>query len=245
MTVPLSVVMPVYNEEEAIEAALEDVRQNVLSRVAGAELVVVNDGSRDRTGALLDGAAAKDPRIRVIHQANAGHGGALIAGLGAARGDYVFLIDSDRQIPLADFPAAWAAVHAGHDAAFGVRRRRHDPAIRLYLSKVIRRSIQALFGVKMEDANVPYKLFRRVIWEEARAVIPNGTLAPSLFLAIVAARRGYNILQLDVQHRERNTGEVSIRRLKLLKFCARGFSQLLELRRRLSRGSRGPGADVR
>lgn len=245
MSIPLSVVMPVYNEEDAIEAALEDVRRNVLSAVAGAELVVVNDGSRDRTGALLDRAAAQDPRIRVIHQANAGHGGALIAGLGAAGGEHIFLIDSDRQIPLDGFPAAWAAVHAGRDGAFGVRRRRHDPAIRLHLSKLIRRVVQALFGVKLQDANVPYKLFRRVVWEAARPVIPDGTLAPSLFLAIVAARRGYDILELDVQHRERHTGEVSIRRLKLLKFCARGLSQLLELRRRLSRRSREAKADAR
>ena len=237
--------MPVYNEEDAIAAAVDDVKQHVLRQIPGAELVVVNDGSRDRTGTILDAMAAHDPRIRVIHQANTGHGGAVIAGIEASRGDCIFLIDSDRQIPLDEFSTAWAALHAGRDAVFGVRRRRHDPALRLYLSRLIRRTVEALFGVTREDVNVPYKLFRREVWQQARPLVPDGTLAPSLFLAIVATVRGCNILEVDVVHKERNTGEVSIRRFKLLKFCARGLSQMLELRRRLSRRSREAKANVR
>jgi glycosyltransferase involved in cell wall biosynthesis len=226
--------MPVYNEEDAIAAAVDDVREHVLSAIPGAELVVVNDGSRDRTGAMLDAITAGDSRVRVIHQTNAGHGGALIAGVEAARGDCIFLIDSDRQIPLDEFSSAWAAVQRGRDAVFGVRRRRHDPALRLYLSRFIQRVVRAMFGVKLQDANVPYKLFRRAVWQQARPLIPDGTLAPSLFLAVVARLQGYDILEVDVVHKERDTGEVSIRRLKLLKFCARGLSQMLELRRRVS-----------
>jgi glycosyltransferase involved in cell wall biosynthesis len=245
MSVPLSVVMPVYNEEGAIVAAVEEVQQHVFGALPGSELVVVNDGSRDGTAALLDTVAGQDPRIRVIHQMNTGHGGALMAGMTAARGDYIFLIDSDRQIPLDAFSTAWAAIAGGRDAVFGVRRRRHDPAIRLYLTRLVKRAVRMLFGVTLEDANVPYKLFRRAIWEEARPVIPDGTLAPSLFLAIVAELRGYNILEVDVVHKQRNTGQGSIRRLNLLKFCARAFSQMIELRRRMSRRSRRAKADVR
>jgi dolichol-phosphate mannosyltransferase len=245
MTAPLTVVMPVYNEQDAIVAAVGDVQDHILNHITGAELIVVNDGSRDGTPALLDGIARQDPRVRVIHQANAGHGGAVMAGLAAASGDYVFLIDSDRQIPLDGFHAAWAAIGSGRDAVFGVRRRRHDPALRLYLTRVIRQAVNLMFGVTLEDANVPYKLLRRSLWQEAQPYIPPGTLAPSLFLAIVSKLRGRDILELDVPHKERNTGEVSIRRMKLLKFCARGLSQMIELRRRLSRRSREAKVDVR
>ncbi len=101
--VPLSVIMPTYNEQQAIVPAVAEVQRHVLDRVAGAELVVVNDGSRDRHRPPLDDTAATDSRVRVIHQENRGHGGALIAGLSAARGDYIFLVDSDRQIPLDEF----------------------------------------------------------------------------------------------------------------------------------------------
>lgn len=229
----LSVIMPVYNEEGAIVLAVEEVRQHVLDLVPGSELIVVDDGSRDGTGALLDQAAARDARLRVIHQPNGGHGSALLTGLVAATGEYVFLIDSDRQIPLDEFATAWQQVLSGRDAVFGVRRRRYDPAFRLYLSGLIRQSVNVLFRTEIADANVPYKLFRRAIWSEARDCVPDGTLAPSLFLAIVAKARGYNIVELDVTHKERDTGEVSLRRFKLLKFCARALSQLLKLRHRV------------
>lgn len=233
--VPLSVIMPVYNEQDAILDAIEDVRAHVLAHIDGAELVVVNDGSRDRTAELVDRAAAGDPRLRVIHKPNGGHGSALLAGLDVAKGEYIFLIDSDRQILLDDFARAWAQVRAGSDAVFGVRRRRYDPAFRLYLSALVRHSVNVLFRVKLHDANAPYKLFRRAIWNDARDCVPDGTLAPSLFLAIVAKSRGYNVVEVDVTHKERDTGEVSLRRMKLLKFCADGLSQMIELRRRVVR----------
>jgi glycosyltransferase involved in cell wall biosynthesis len=229
--VPLSVAMPVYNEEGAIELAVAEVTRCVLDRVPGAELVVVNDGSRDGTPRLLDRAAAADPRIRVIHQANAGHGGALMAALDAAQGTHVFLIDSDRQIPLDDFPAAWALIERGRTCVFGVRRQRHDPRLRLQLTRFIRLAIRLLFGVRVHDANVPYKLLHRSVWDAARPCIPPGTLAPSLFLGIFTRVHRYDVAEVDVTHRERNTGVVSIRRLRLLKFCARGFRQLMAFRR--------------
>ena len=225
--------MPVYNEQDAIRSAVEEVQRQVLDHVPGSELVIVDDGSKDGTAALLDQAAARDPRVRVIHQPNGGHGAALLTGLKASTGEYLFLIDSDRQIPLDEFAAAWAHMVAGRDAVFGVRRRRYDPKLRLYLSGLVRQSVFVLFRVQLYDSNVPYKLFRRAIWNDVRDCVPDGTLAPSMFLAIAAKSRGYNIVEIDVTHKERDTGEVSLRKLKLLKFCARGLQQLFGLRSRV------------
>lgn len=225
--------MPVYNEQDAIVSAVEEVQRQVLDHVTGAELVVIDDGSKDRTGALLDEAAEKDPRVRVIHQANGGHGAALLTGLKASNGEYVFLIDSDRQIPLDNFAQAWDHVVAGRDAVFGVRRRRFDPRLRLYLSGLVRQSVNVLFRVELYDANVPYKLFRRAVWNDVRDCVPDGTLAPSMFIAIAAKSRGFNIVEIDVTHKERDTGEVTLRKFKLLKFCARGLGQLFGLRSRV------------
>lgn len=233
----LTVVMPAYNEEDAIDDAVAEVRTHILDRIEGAELVVVNDGSRDRTGERLDAIARTDGRVRVLHQANGGHGAAVMTGLNAATGEYVFLLDSDRQIPLDDFADAWHLVEGGRTAVFGVRRRRHDPALRLMLTAVVRRSLRLLFRLRIHDANVPYKLFPRRLWIDASPLIPPGTLAPSLFLAAFMKQRDVDIVEVDVVHRERNTGEVSIRRWRLLKFCARGFSQLIAFRRRLQESS--------
>jgi dolichol-phosphate mannosyltransferase len=229
----LSVVMPAYNEEGAIAEATAEVREWVLDKIPGSELVVVNDGSRDRTGAILDGLAAGDARIRVIHKANGGHGPALRTGIDAAQGDRLFLIDSDRQIPLSAFQPLWDAVESGRDAAFGIRTHRQDPTLRLWLTRVIRYVLPILFGARITDANVPFKLLRRPVWEGARPLLPPDTLAPSLFLAVYAASRHYDEAYIPVPHRERQTGTVSIRRWRLIKFCARAFGQLVTFRRQL------------
>jgi len=231
VTPSLTVIMPAYNEEEAIREAVDEVREFVLERIPDSELLVINDGSKDATGAIVDELAGADTRIRVITKQNAGHGPALITGLEAATSDRVFLVDSDQQMPLASMMELWTAMNEGYDAAFGVRRKRDDPALRLWLTAVIRKALVGLFGVRMQDANVPYKLFRRDTWEAARAHIPEDTLAPSIFLAMYMKRRGLRIAEIDVPHRERQTGEVSIKRWKLIKFCARGFSQMLDFRR--------------
>jgi len=226
--------MPVYNERAAVHLSAADVQRHVLDVVAGSELVAVDDGSTDGSGPVLDEIMAADPRVRVLHQANSGHGGALMAGLSSAQGDWVLLIDSDRQIALDSFATAWAHAQQGCDAVFGVRRRRHDPQLRLYLMRLVRFAIRILFGVRIFDANVPYKLLRRSIWSEASACIPRGTLAPSLFLAIFVKLKRYNIVEMDIEHRERAAGVASIRRLKLLKFSARAFAQLMAFRRCVS-----------
>ena len=235
MTAALSVVMPAYNEEGGIEAAVVEVRECVLDRIAGSELVVVNDGSRDGTGPILDRLAATDPRVRVLHRPNGGHGPALRTGIEAASGEALFLIDSDRQMPLAEFSPLWAAVSSGSDGAFGVRLERHDPTLRLWLTRAVRGAIPLLFGVRIVDGNVPFKLFRRELWNQARSLIPPDTLTPSLFFAIFVTKRGFRIATIPISHRERQTGVGSIRRWRLVKFCARAFRQLVIFRWRLAR----------
>lgn len=230
---PLTVVMPAYNEEDGIAAAIGDVQREVLALVPAAELVVVDDGSRDGTGPILDRLAAEDPRLRVIHQPNGGHGRALRTGLDAACGEYVLLIDSDRQIPLDGFAAVWSRVRSnGTLAVLGVRRERRDPFLRLVLTAVVRHAVRLLFGVRLGDANAPFKLLPRRIWLDARELIPDDTLAPSLFLAIFLKRRGGVVEEIEVPHRARQTGR-AIDTWQLVRLCGRGFAQLIAFRRAL------------
>jgi glycosyltransferase involved in cell wall biosynthesis len=239
----LTVVMPAYNEEGAIREAVREVQQHVLPNAPRSELLVINDGSRDRTGAILEELANQDSRILVIHQPNGGHGRALVNGLEQSKSEYVFLVDSDRQIPLDTFPEFWE-VATECDGAFGQRVRRHDPALRLFITALVRWTVKALFGVRIFDPNVPYKIFRRKLWEEAREFIPADTFAPSLHLAIFARVRGFDIVESPIRHRERETGEASIRRWKLFKVLARAGVQLLAFRGSLrGRARRDDGTD--
>ena len=225
----LSVIMPAYNEEGAIESAVLEVKRDVLDLVPGSSLIVVNDGSKDKTGEIMDRLSRSDPRIRVIHKQNGGHGPAVRTGLDQAESDFVFLIDSDLQIPLGDFMRHWPRVKT-MDALFGMRVNRHDPKVRLWLTRLVRLSIWFLFGVYLRDANVPYKVLRRSVWTDAARMIPPDTLAPSLFLAIFTKKKGYRLIEEPVDHKERGTGEVSIRKWKLIQFCYKGFRQMMGFR---------------
>lgn len=229
--IALSVIMPVYNEEGAIEDAVRDVQNHILNHVIGTEFIIVNDGSKDNTSNILDRMATQDDRIQVIHQENAGHGKALRTGLNAAQGDFVFLLDSDRQIELEPFVSLWPKVQS-LVAIIGERQQRHDPNIRLFLTRGMKYFIYLLFKVSVQDANVPFKIVRRSAWVEISPFIPITATAPSALLAVaISCRYRSSVQNYIVTHRARATGEASLRYWRLLKYCGLTFSDLLTLRR--------------
>ena len=229
MSRSLSVVMPVYNEEESIEAAVAEVKEQVLDRVPGSELCVVDDGSRDRTAEILDRLASADGRVRVVHQRNGGHGAAILTGLRSTTADWILLVDSDRQIVLDCFGLAWQR-RVGVDAVFGERSHRDDPAVRKLVSAVLKLQLRTVYGLTFADANAPFKLISRGMWDRARQVIPSSCLIPSVFLAVYAHRTGLRTEHIPVAYRKRSAGRTTLRKLKLIKFSARSFAQLVAFR---------------
>ena len=205
--VELSIVMPAYNEEVAIAAAVDDILTHVVPAVASAEIVVVNDGSKDRTLAILHEIAAREPRLTVINRVNGGHGPALITGLDAARGETLLLLDSDRQIVLDDFAAAWAAYRTG-DALIGIRADRHDGPLRAVISRGMRIVLRVLFGKAPRDPNIPFKIVKRADWRRAAPAIGADNPLPSVLLALYLTKSGARIVQYPITHRARE-GSVS------------------------------------
>jgi glycosyltransferase involved in cell wall biosynthesis len=241
MASTLTVIMPVYNEEESIEAAVGEVRKLVLERVPGSELLAVDDGSRDNSPALLDRLAQAIPGVRVLHKPNGGHGDALRYGLDRAEGEYLFLIDSDRQIPIEDFGLLWEK-RAPRRLVSGIRTNRQDPLHRLVLTRFVRAGIGLLFGKYIRDANIPFKLLHRSVWERAEQVIDPGVLTPSLFLAVVAAKDpSLEFVPVKVRHRPRTTGVTVLKPVKLAKFCGRALGEMLAFRRKLKGMLRNSG----
>jgi dolichol-phosphate mannosyltransferase len=226
--------MPAYNEEGSIREAVLEIHEEILSSVPNSELLVVNDGSRDSTKAKLDELTKLVPCLRVIHQKNAGHGPAIYGGFCQARSDFLFLLDSDRQIPIQSFYDLWK-VRASYQAVFGIRADRHDPHYRLILTRIVRVLLFVFLRVKICDPNIPFKLIRREVWENAKQVIAPNSRTPSLLLAAFVHSRRLRVVHIVVPHIERKTGVVSLNLRNLGPFCWRAFLELLEFRRRLNK----------
>jgi dolichol-phosphate mannosyltransferase len=225
----LSIVMPAYNEEVAIAAAVEDIISHVVPHVRSAEIVVVNDGSKDRTLAILKDIASHEPRLTLIDRPNGGHGPALITGLNAASGESLLLLDSDRQIALENFAAAWSAYRAG-DALIGIRADRRDGLVRAIISRSMRAVLGVLFGKVPRDPNIPFKIVRRADWARAASAIGPDNPLPSVLLALHLVKSGARIVQHPITHRAREGSVSELRGWKLFKFCLLAGRTLLAFR---------------
>lgn len=231
----LSIVMPCYNEEGCIESVVRDWVGVIRLRHSDFEIVVVDDGSRDRSGAILDTLEEEIPELRVIHQANGGHGAALRRALEEARGTWVFHVDSDDQFIASDFWTLWD-LRDDNDYVCGIRIRRHDPLHRLVITRVVRVLTRLFFGTRVRDANIPFKLARRSALDALLELVPNDVFAPSILITVAAAKL-CRYTETPVLHRARRTGRISIVRMKLLKACLRCTLELAAFRRVLGRAA--------
>ena len=229
----LSVVMPVYNEQEALPAVLHDLGTVVLDRLPDSELVIVDDRSTDGTPALLARVASEDPRVRVITAPrNRGHGPTVAEALRAARGDWLLQLDSDGQVDLEDFWTMWARREQA-DLVLGIRRPRHDPPHRLVLSVMLRTVIRVLArGRGVHDVNVPFKLIRRELWERLAPAVPAEPIVPSAMIVLGALRTGARVVEVPITHRARAGGQTVLIPTRLLWLSLRAAVELATFRPR-------------
>jgi glycosyltransferase involved in cell wall biosynthesis len=220
----ISVFLPSHNEEANVERVVRGYLEE-LPKVAGEyEVIVVDDGSRDRTGAIADGLAAEDPHVRVVHhEVNRGYGGAVISGIRAARMPYVLLSDGDGQFDPAD-AARLAARVPECDVVCGRRVRRADHLMRRVNGKAWTMLVRMLLGITISDIDCGFKLFKRELLEriELRA---HGAMISTELMARLAGR-GARVCEVDVAHLPRLAGEQSGANLKVV---ARAFKELFQL----------------
>jgi len=217
--------MPAYNEEASIDRAIGEVVREVFTVVPAAELIVVDDGSRDATAERVRRWGERDPRVKLVTRPNGGHGPALMTGLAAARAPRCLLVDADAQVGLTAFRTTWRA-SAGADAVLGVRSPRRDPLHRLVLTRLVRALLRIAYRVSYADANVPYKLVRREWCERLRAVAPEEPVVPSILLAMLLAHGGATVVEQVVEHRMRQGGTGTLKPARLARFCARAWREL-------------------
>ena len=192
------------------------------------EIIVVNDGSRDRTGEIADRLAAANPHVKVVHHpVNRGYGGAVTSGIHACSQPWVVLCDGDGQFEASDI-ARLAAKTPQCDVVVGYRSHRADPLMRKVNGKAWTILMRLLLGIRIRDIDCGLKLFRRDLLD-AIELQARGAMISAELMAILAGR-GARICELDVHHLPRVSGEQSGASLKVI---ARAFRELFLLYGRL------------
>lgn len=202
-TLDLSVVVPVYNEEESVTLLVEELHGALDSLGLRFELVLVDDGSKDRTWAILEGLAAADPSLHLVQfRRNFGQTAAMQAGLDAARGRKIVTMDADLQNDPADIPAMLQKLDEGYDLIAGWRKYRKDPFLNRKLpSMLANRLISLATKVKLHDYGCTLKAMTSDVGKELRLY---GEM--HRFIPAVASWVGARILEMPVNHRARRFG---------------------------------------
>ena len=199
----LSIVIPVYNEEENVEPLVGEITSVMKPLVKSYEIIVVDDGSRDRTFAILAGLRRRAPQLRAIGlKRNFGQTAALAAGLTHARGEFVVLMDGDGQNDPADIPAMLAELDNGADLVCGWRFQRHDAFLSRRLPSMMANwLISWATQVKLHDYGCTLKAMRKDVAAHLKLY---GEM--HRFIPAIAYERGARVAELKVKHRPRLRG---------------------------------------
>lgn len=201
--IQLSIVIPLFNEEENVPAMVAEVLQAMERTDRSFEIILVNDGSHDRTGALIHEIALRDQRVKVVDlRRNAGQTAAMMAGFDFSSGEIIIPMDGDMQNDPADIPRLLAKLDEGFGVVSGWRKDRKD---KLFVRKVpswaANRIISWVSGVKLHDYGCTLKAYRRDVLSGVRLY---GEL--HRFVPIFASWQGGRVAELPVNHRAREFG---------------------------------------
>jgi glycosyltransferase involved in cell wall biosynthesis len=228
----ISVFLPAHNEEGNIERVVDGFRTLLPELADDYEIIVVNDGSRDRTGEIADRMSRADAHVKVVHHSvNRGYGAAVASGLRAARLPYVLLCDGDGQFAPDDL-LAMAAKMGAHDVVVGNRIRRADPLMRRLNGKAWSILMNQLFGLRLTDIDCGFKLFRREMLDGLELDAKGAMITTELLAKL--AQRGARMTEVGVRHLPRRSGEQSGNSPKVV---LRAFGELFILYRKLKGGA--------
>jgi len=202
----LSVFFPMYDEEANVEGSVTQALEVLPRLVHAYEIIVVDDGSSDRTKEIGERLAQEHEHVRVVsHEVNQGYGAAVRTGLESSRLDLVFFTDGDLQFDLKEIELLLEKID-GADVVCGYRIKRRDPAHRLLNAFLWNRLVRIRLGLKIRDVNCAFKLFRRSMLDEIGKLETDGAmLSTELMIKLQAA--GANIREVGVHHYPRPAGE--------------------------------------
>lgn len=200
--VAVSIVVPLYNEEENVTRLHGAVVDALAGHDIDYELLLVDDGSRDATFDYACALVERDWRVRVVRfRRNYGQTAAMAAGIENARGDVIVTMDGDLQNDPADIPRLLALIDDGYDIAIGWRRKRQDGGARVFVSKVANKIIARIMGVEVKDSGCSLKAFKAPL---IQGIPMYGEM--HRFIPALSQLAGARLAQIEVNHRAREFG---------------------------------------
>jgi glycosyltransferase involved in cell wall biosynthesis len=199
----LSFVIPLLNEEESLVALHQAVADAVQSIPAAYEIIFVDDGSTDRSPAILRDLYLRDgEHVRVIQfRRNFGKMAAMTAGFARARGEIIVTLDADLQDDPGEVPKLLAKLDEGYDLVVAWRADRQDPLSKKLPSKLANFTVSTLTNIEVHDVNCGFKLYRREVLQELKLY---GEL--HRYIPVLAHWKGYRIAEVPVKHHPRKFG---------------------------------------
>jgi glycosyltransferase involved in cell wall biosynthesis len=202
----LSIFFPAYNDAGTI-ASLALVAHMTARELTGEyEVIVVEDGSPDHTGELLDEMARHFPWLKVVHhEKNRGYGGALRTGFATAKKDLVFYTDGDAQYDPRELRALFEAFSEEVDFVNGYKITRHDPLHRVVIGRLYHWFVKLAFGLRLRDVDCDFRLMRRSVFEKVQLQRSSGVICVELMKKV--QDHGYRLAQVPVHHFHRSYGK--------------------------------------
>ena len=230
----ISIVYPMYNEEDNIHRAVQMAQQELgLAADGNYEIVIVDDASTDRTGEIAQQLAVCEPRIRVVHHLiNRKLGGSIRTGLANSTGDIVIYMDGDIPCDLAHVHEALPKFEQA-DVVVGYRVNRYEGMLRWIYTRVYNLLVRILLKVQVRDVNCAFKLFKRKVIE-AMDLRSEGSFIDAEMLAEVR-RQGFTIEQIPVVFLAREAGESTLARPSVIIKIIHEFFQYLVRRKDISK----------
>ncbi|GAB1402021.1 glycosyltransferase family 2 protein [Elusimicrobiota bacterium] len=228
----LAVVMPVYNEEGAISNVISKWISMLDTLNIDYNIFAYNDGSKDNTAFILKELSEKYSKLTVVNKENTGHGDTIRKAYidTAQKYTWIFQIDSDDEMSPEGFKNLWQQKN-NFDFLIGIRERTGQPLIRQVISAVSRITVKIFYGFSGPfDVNCPYRLMKSERFLKLFYKIPEKTFAPNVIISGYVAKEKIKFYQTEMDYKQRQTGIVSIRKLKLLKVSVISFIQTIKFR---------------
>ena len=220
----LSVFFPCYNEQDNVERVVKAAVDVLTDLKIDYEIIIVNDGSKDKTGQIADKLAAENKNIRVVnHWPNLGYGAALQSGFKASTKKYIFYTDGDGQFDIKELPVLFKYT-ADYDIVTGYRIKRQDNMARKLNAFCWTTLVNLLFGMKIKDMDCAFKLYRRSIFDNIKLKSTGALINTEIFAR--AKNKGYKIAQVGVHHYPRIAGTQTGAKLTVI---LRAFKELFAL----------------